>query len=63
MTIKEFQDKIKGKYEVSKTTINVSYCFKLGKKGCVTLQFSNDEFRNLIVDGKEKEEILKILQN
>ena len=62
MTLKEFQDKIKGKYEVTKMHTTTCYVFKLGSKGCVTLQYSNDDFKKLIVDGKEKEEIEKLLQ-
>lgn len=62
MTLKEFEEKIKGKYEVTKMNTNTSYVFKLGSKGCVTLQYLNNDFKKLIIDGKEKEEIEKILQ-
>lgn len=63
MTIAEFQAKIKGKYEVTKVTVNEQYAFKLGKRGIVTLQFTNGEFRKMLVDGIEKEKIEKFLQN
>lgn len=62
MTLKEFQDKIKGKYEVSKITTNISYVIKLGSSGCVTIQYTNNELKNIIIDGKEKEELEKLLK-
>lgn len=61
MTLKEFGDKIKGKYEITKMQTNVSYVLKLGSKGSVVLQYHNDEFVKFIVDGKDKENILKTL--
>lgn len=63
MTLKDFENKIKGKYDVSKVTVTTNYVMKLGSKGCVTLQYCNNEFKKLIVDGKEKEEIEKLLLN
>jgi hypothetical protein len=63
MTLKEFQDKIKGKYEVTKMHTTTSYVFRLGSKGSVVLQYFNDDFKKFIVDGKEKEEIEKLLKN
>lgn len=63
MTLKDFEEKIKGKYEVSKITTNISYVIKLGSSGCVTLQYCNNEFKKFIVDGKEKEKIEKLLKN
>ena len=62
MTLGEFQEKIKGKYTVDKVTHNEQYLFRLGKRGVVTLQFTNGNFRRMIVDGVEKEEIEKFLQ-
>ena len=62
MTIAEFQQAIKGKYNVEKVTRNEQYMFKLGKRGVVTLQYTNGEFRKMLVDGIEKEEIEKYLQ-
>lgn len=63
MTLKDFQDKIKGKYEVTKMQTTTNYVFRLGAKGSVILQYHNDQFKKLIVDGKEKEEIEKTLLN
>jgi len=63
MTIAEFQQKIKGKYEVTKITKNEQYIFKLGKKGAVTLQFTNGEFRKMLIDGLNKEELEKFFEN
>lgn len=63
MTISEFEKRIKGKYEVSKVSVNTSYVIKLGSKGCVTLQYVDNNFKKFIVDGKEKEEIEKLLLN
>lgn len=61
MNLKQFQERIKGKYEVSKMTVNTTYVMKLGSKGCVMLQYSDDKLKNIIVQGKEKEEIEKLL--
>lgn len=63
MTIKEFQDKIKGKYEVTKMHTTTSYVFKLGSNGSVILQYVDNDFKKFIVAGKGKEEIEKLLQN
>lgn len=61
MNLKQFQERIKGKYEVSKMTVNTTYVFKLGSKGCVMLQYTDDKLKNIIVDGKEKEQIEQLL--
>lgn len=62
MTIKEFQEKIKGEYEISKVNVRATYVIKLGKKGCVMLQYCDNDFIKYMVDGKEKEKIEKLLQ-
>lgn len=61
MTLKQFQDKIKGHYDITRVTTAVSYYFRLGSKGNVILQYHNDKITNIIVSGKESEEIKKIL--
>ncbi len=61
MTLGEFKEKIKGKYNITKVTHNEQYAIRLGKRGCVTLQYTDGEFRKMIVDGIEKEKIEKTL--
>lgn len=61
MTLKEFQDKIKDKYEVTKTQMTQQFIFRLGKAGGVILQYQNGEFKKMFVAGKQKEEIEKLL--
>ena len=63
MTVSEFMSKIDGKYNVSEVIHQDKYLFKLGKRGVVTLQYSNGEFQKLIVDGIEKKKIEKFLKN
>lgn len=61
MTLKQFEELIKDKYEVTKVAIHTSYVLKLGKKGSVILQYCNNEFKKCFVNGKEKEQIEKLL--
>lgn len=61
MTLKQFQDRIKGHYEITRTTIATSYYFRLGSNGNVILQYHNDKITNIIVQGKDAEKIKKIL--
>lgn len=63
MTLKEIEKRIKGQYEVSKLTINTSYVIKLGSKGVIIAQYMDNQFKNLTIDGKEKEKIEKLLLN
>lgn len=63
MTLKEFEEKIKGKYEVTKMQTTVSYVFRLGSAGSVILQYHNNEFKKMIVQGKKQEEVEKTLLN
>lgn len=63
MTLKEFEKKISGKYEASKIDVLTTYVIKLGKNGCVMLQYKNNNFIKFIVEGKEKENIEKLLIN
>ena len=61
MTLKQFEELIKDKYEVTKMAIHTSYVLRFGKKGSVILQYCNNEFKKCIVGGKEKEKIEKLL--
>ena len=61
MTLKEFQDKIKDKYTITRVQTRNQFIMHLGKAGTVILQYSNDKFVKFIVDGKQKDEIEKLL--
>ena len=61
MTLDEFKNKIKGKYEITKTQTTEQFIFRLGKAGGVILQYQNGEFKKMFVAGKQKEEIEKLL--
>lgn len=61
MTLKEIENKLKGNFEVSKMTVFTSYTLKLGKHGCITVQYKDNQFSKLVVDGNDKAEIEKAL--
>lgn len=63
MTLKEFENKIKDKYEVTKMSTTNQYIFRLGSNGTVILQYHNNEFTKMHIAGKNKEEIEKTLLN
>ena len=61
MTLDEFKDKIKGKFEISRTQTRNQIIAHLGKAGTVILQYHNDKFIKFMVAGKQKDEIEKLL--
>ena len=61
MNLKILQDRLKKKYEITRFATRTSYVIHLGQKGCVIAQFNDDKLVKIIVDGKEKEEIEKLL--
>ena len=61
MTLKEIENKLKGKYEVTKMSVYTSYTIKLGKSGSINVQYKDNQFYKLTVDGNDKAEIEKLL--
>lgn len=61
MTIKEVQDKLKDKYELTKMKVSTEYIFRFGSKGTVKLHFIDNQLKKVSVDGNQKEDIKKIL--
>lgn len=63
MTINQFIQLIAGTYDVSEFKTLTSYVVKLGKAGCVTLQYVDDKFKGAIVDGAKKVELQNLIND
>lgn len=61
MTLKEIENKLKGKYEATKMSVYTSYTIKLGRFGSINVQYKDNQFYKLTVDGNDKAEIEKLL--
>lgn len=61
MTIKEVQEKLKDKYELTKMKVCTEYIFRFGSKGTVKMFFVDNKLEKVSVDGNQKEDIKKIL--
>lgn len=61
MTLKEIEDKLKGKFEVTKFSTYNSYTIKLGSHGTINVQYKDNKFYKLTIDGNDRAEIEKLL--
>ena len=58
MTIKEVEEKIKGKYNITGMKVATTYFLKLGnKEGTIILQYLDDKFTKMRVDGSPEKKL------
>lgn len=58
--LKDIEEKINGKYEIAKFNTSETYSIRLTNGVTINLNYTNGEFKKIVVDGGDKEKVAEL---